>query len=239
VTRTPRPDRTQVIAHRGASGYRPQNTVSAYQLAVEQRADRIEIDLHHSRDGAIIIRHDEELQSLGGRGDIVEMDLAEIASLDGGGGQKIPTLDEVLDQFGAAIPFNLEIKAGERGAYAGLEAATLAAVEGRGLLGSTLFSSFDDGVLQRLRALNDKVRLAVLVSPRAAERPLQRADAVGAEAVNPWLGLAEPDFVDAIHAEGLAVYVYTVNKVEDMQRMIDRGVDGMFTNFPDRLRELL
>lgn len=234
-----RPDRTQVIAHRGASGYRPQNTAAAYKLAVEQNADMIEIDLHRSRDGAIIIRHDEELQSLGGSGDIVEMDLAEIEQLDCGAGEKIPTLDEVLDQFGTAMPFNLEIKSGERGAYPDLEADALAAVERRGLLGSTLFSSFDDGVLARLRSQSDKARLAVLVSPRAADRPLERAAAVGAEAVNPWLGLADPELVDAVHAAGLAVYVYTVNKVEDMQRMIVRGVDGMFTNFPDRLRDLL
>ncbi len=239
MSRAARPDRTQVIAHRGASGYRPQNTAAAYALAVEQRADMIEIDLHRSRDGAIIIRHDEELQSLGGRGDIVEMDLAEIEALDGGEGQKIPTLDEALDQFGAALPFNLELKCGARGAYAGLEAATLAAVESRGLLDSTLFSSFDDGVLARLRSLSDGARLAVLVSPRAQQQPLARAAAVGAEAINPWLGLAEADFVDAIHDEGLLVYVYTVNKVEDMQRMIERGVDGMFTNFPDRLLGLL
>jgi glycerophosphoryl diester phosphodiesterase len=239
VSRAARPDRTVVIAHRGASGYRPQNTTAAYELAVEQRADMIEIDLHRSRDGAIVIRHDEELQSLGGRGDIVEMDLSEIETLDGGGGQKIPTLDEVLDRFGTALPFNLELKCGERGAYPGLEAATLAAVEKRGLLASTLFSSFDDGVLERLRSLSENARLAVLVSPRAPERSVERAAAVGAEAVNPWLGMAEPDLVDAIHAEGLAVYVYTVNKVEDMRQMVERGVDGMFTNFPDRLLALL
>ncbi|MGE4608123.1 MAG: glycerophosphodiester phosphodiesterase family protein, partial [Myxococcota bacterium] len=154
-----RPDRTQVIAHRGASGYRPQNTLAAYELAVEQRADMIEIDLHRSRDGAIVIRHDEELQSLGGRGDIVEMDLAEIETLDGGQGEKIPTLDEVLDQFGTEMPFNLELKCGERGAYPDLEADTLAAVERRGLLGSTLFSSFDDGVLARLRSQSERARL--------------------------------------------------------------------------------
>jgi len=234
-----RPDRTLVIAHRGASGYRPQNTLSAYELAVEQRADMIEIDLHRSRDGAIIIRHDEELQSLGGRGDIAEMDLAEIAVLDGGDGQRIPTLDAVLDRFGPTIPFNLELKCADGGAYPDLEAETFAAVERRGLLGVTLFSSFDDGVLARLRSLSERVRLAVLVSARAPERPLARAAAVGAEAVNPWLGLAAPEWVDAAHADGLAVYVYTVNEADDMKRMIDRGVDGMFTNFPDRLRELV
>ena len=96
------------------------------------------------------------------------------------------------------MPFNLEIKCGERGAYPDLEADALAAVERRGLMGSTLFSSFDDGVLARLRSQSDKARLAVLVSPRAAERPLERAAAVGAEAVNPWLGLAEPELVTRI-----------------------------------------
>lgn len=234
-----RPDRPQVIAHRGSSGYRPENTVAAYELAVEQSADMIEVDLHLSRDGAIVIRHDEELRSVGGRGDIGDMDLAEIEALDGGDGQRIPTLEAVLDRFGSRVPFNLEIKSTDAGAYRELEARALAAVESRGLLDSTLFSSFDDGVLGRLRSLSAAARLAVLVSPRARGRVLERAREVGAEAVNPWLGLAEPELVDSAHAEGLAVYVYTVNELADMRRLLSIEVDGMFTNYPDLLRKLI
>ena len=186
-----RPKHPLVIAHRGASGHRPENTLAAFTLAVEQRADMIETDLHRSRDAAIVIRHDGELASLGGEGGIADSRLADIQRLDAGDGQMIPTLDEVLDRFGQTIPFNLEIKTGPDGAYPELEADALAAVECRDLLGSTLFSSFDDGVLQRLRALSPKARLAVLVSPRRPKRAIERAEAVGAEAINPALGIAD------------------------------------------------
>jgi glycerophosphoryl diester phosphodiesterase len=234
-----RPDRPLVIAHRGSSGYRPENTFSAFELAVEQRADMIETDLHRSRDGATVIRHDEELASLGGSADIGDSDLAAIETLDAGDGQPVPTLDAMLDRFGPQIPFNLEIKRGPHGPYPGLEAVALKAVVERGLIDSTLFSSFDDQVLSTLRDGNDEARLAVLVSPRAPKRPFQRVNAVGAEALNPWRGLVDAEIVALAHSEGLAVYPYTVNEVDDMRRMLDLGVDGMFTNFPDQLRALL
>ena len=234
-----RPSHPLVIAHRGASGYRPENTAFAFELAVDQRADMIEIDLHRSRDGAIVIRHDENLSSLGCGHEIVATDLAEIRKLDAGDGQTIPTLEEVLDRFGRDIAFNLELKRGSDGCYLGLEAAALEAVESRGLLGSTLFSSFDDEILERLRALSSAARLAVLVSPRRPQRALERARAVGAESINPWHGLAAPALIEDAHADGLAILAYTVNELDDMRRLLNAGVDGLFTNYPDRLRALV
>ena len=228
-----------VIAHRGASGDRPENTLSAFQLAVDQRADMIEIDLHLSRDDAIVVRHDEDLTGLGLKREMRAVDLAQIQSLDAGDGEKIPTLDEVLDRFGSEIAFNLEIKTGSDGAYPDLEAAALRALEDRGLLASTLFSSFCDGVLGRLRALSSRARLAVLVSARRPAGALERARAVGAEALNPWFGLASAPWVEVAHAEGFAVYPYTVDAPAELRRCLDAGVDGLFTNFPNRLRELL
>ena len=228
-----------VIAHRGASGHRPENTLSAFQLAVDQRADMIEIDLHLSRDDAIVVRHDEDLASLGLKREIRAADLARIQSLDAGDGEKVPTLDEVLDRFGSEIAFNLEIKTGSDGAYPGLEAAVLRAVEDRGLLASTLFSSFCDGVLGRLRALSSQSRLAVLVSARRPAGALERARAVGAEALNPWFGLANTDLIDVAHAEGFAVYPYAVDALAELRGCLEAGVDGIFTNYPDRLRGLV
>ena len=125
------------------------------------------------------------------------------------------------------------------GAYPGLEAAVLRAVEGRGLLASILFSSFCDDVLGRLRALSSAARLAVLVARRRPQGALERARSVGAEALNPWFGLANADFVAAAHAEGLAVYPYTVDALADMRRCLEAGVDGLFTNHPSRLRKLV
>ncbi len=234
-----RPAGPLVIAHRGASGSRPENTLPAFELAVDQGADMIEIDLHHSRDGVIVVRHDAELRSLGGRADIAQLDWAEIRQLDAGDGQAVPTLDGVLDRFGTRIAFNLELKRSARGEYSGLEGEVLAAVESRGLLAATLFSSFYDGVLERLRALSSRARLAVLVSPRKPRRVLERARRIAAEAVNPWFGLAESPWIEAAHGDGLAVYPYTVDELDDMRRLLTAGVDGLFTNYPERLRALV
>ncbi len=236
-------DRPLVIAHRGASAYRPENTLSAYELAVEQAADMIEIDLHFTSDRAIVISHDADLTNFGATGCIGERTLAEVGELDAAHGfgqpQPVPTLDEVLGKFATRIPFNLEIKWGERGDYPGLEEAALAAVETRGLLHRTLFSSFRDSVLGRLRRLSSDARLAVLVSPSEPERALERAEALAAEAVNPHFVLADGQFIQAAHDADLAVYVYTVDDEEQMRRFLDLGADGLFTNRPDRMRALL
>jgi glycerophosphoryl diester phosphodiesterase len=236
---TLRGGKTLVIAHRGASGYRPENTLAAYELAIEQRADMIEIDLHLTRDGQIVVTHDEELVGLGGRGEIADATYAEVRALDAGQGLRVPSFDEVLAGFGARIPFNLELKQSLRGPYRGLEAETLKRVEARDLLAGTLFSSFYDPVLAELRERAPAARLGVLVSPRAPERWLERAQRFGAEAVNLHVSLATAEAVAAAHRAELAVNVYTVDEPEVMRRLVDVGVDGIFTNFPDRLRALV
>jgi len=231
--------RSLVIAHRGASGYRPENTLNAYALAVEQRADMIEIDLHRTLDDVTVIAHDDDLVRLGGKGRIADCPAVEIRSLDAGDGQVVPTLEEVLDEFGQQIPFNLEIKSGAGSDYAGIEAASLAAVESRDLLDRTLFSSFSDVVLARLRALSPQARIALLVQPRYANQDVERALKLGAEALNPWTGLVDAELIARAHGAGLAVHTFTVNTSDDMRRMLDLGVDGIFTNYPDRLRLLI
>jgi glycerophosphoryl diester phosphodiesterase len=231
--------RPLVIAHRGASGVLPENTLPAYERAVELAADMIEIDLHLTRDGAVVVSHDAELVGLGGRGEIADATLEAVRALDAGGGERVPLLDEVLDRFGSRIPFNLELKCPAEGTYAGLEERALDAVRRRGLLGSTLFSCFEDAVLARLRALEPGARIALLFSPRRAARVLERARELGAEAVNPWVGLVDAALVEAAHAARLAVYPFTVDEPEAMRRLLALGVDGLFTNFPDRMRLLL
>ena len=230
--------RPLVIAHRGSSGERPENTLPAYALAVDQRADMIEIDLHRTRDGVIVIAHDECLPGLPGGREIGECTLADVRAL-ADGDRRVPTLDEVLDAFGQRIPFNLELKASRRVAYPGIETETLAALAARGLGPTLLFSSFDDGVLGRLREASPDARIGVLVEARAAERWLERCAAVGAEAIHFWKGLATPPAIESAHRAGLAVYVYTVDAPTEMQLLLDRGCDGLFTNFPARMRALV
>jgi len=227
-----------VIAHRGASGERPENTLPAYALAIEQRADMIEIDLHRTRDGRVVVTHDDRLPGLPGEGWVGDATLDEVRALERGAA-RVPELGEVLDAFGARIPFNLEIKRGRAGAYPGLEAAVLAALADRGLADTILFSSFEDEVLARLRAAERRARIGVLVSGRAPSGWPARCAAVGAEAVHFWRGLATREAVEAAHDRGLAVYAYTVDAEEEMVDLLDRGCDGLFTNFPARMRGLV
>jgi glycerophosphoryl diester phosphodiesterase len=236
--------RPLVIAHRGASGERPENTSSAYALAIAQAADMIEIDLHLTRDGVVVVHHDASLERLGETGEIGGRTAAELALLDAAPGSEafehIPTLLDVLDGFADRVEFNLEIKTDASGRpYPGLEERVLAAVEERALLPRMLFSSFSDRVLARLRALSPGARIAVLVSPRARWRMLARARRVEAEAVNPHVGLVTADLVRRIHAAGRKVFPYTEDDPLGMARLLDLGVDGIFTNHPARLRRLI
>jgi len=228
--------RPQVIAHRGASASRPENTLAAYALAVEQRADMIEIDLHTTRDGHIVIRHDEHLEGVGCLG---EATLEQVRQVDAGQGQHVPTLTEVLDAFGEQISFNLELKQGGQGPYAGMEQAALRCVAAHGLQEGTLFSSFFDPILKTLRSLSATVRVALLLSRRFPQGWVARARSVGAEALNPAAPLVDGELVEAAHGEGLRVLPFTVDAPDEMRRMLDLGVDGIFTNYPERLRRIV
>lgn len=239
MSRTLHGEPALVIAHRGASGYRPENTLPAFELAVAQRADMIETDLHRTRDRAIVVAHDEELVGLGGRGEIADATLAEVRALDAGQGARVPTLDELLDGFGGRIPFNLELKRGTRAEYEDLEADALGAVRERELLGRTLFSSFYDPVLARLRRSEPAARVGLLISRRYPQDWLARARALAAEAINPEACLVDGRLVDEAHAAGLRVLVFTVNEADEMARLLGLGVDGLFTNYPDRMRALV
>jgi glycerophosphoryl diester phosphodiesterase len=235
--------RPLVIAHRGASGERPENTLSAFERALELHADMIETDLHLTRDGVVVIHHDASLARLGARGEIRDHTAAELATLDAARGQgpveRVPTLLDLLDRYGERMQFNLELKVGESAPYDGIEAKVLAEVEARGLLPRMLLSCFEDEVLRRLRAASAQARLAVLVSARKPAQVLERAARVGAEALNPHISLVDRRFVEAAHAADLRVYPYTANEEREMARLLDCGVDGVITNYPDRLRRLV
>lgn len=211
----------------------------AFELAVEQGADMIETDLHTTSDGIVAISHDATLEHIGGEGEVADKTLAELRELDAGQGERVPTLDEVMDRFASQIPFNLELKIGTEHHYRDMEQAALDAARSRGVFEQTLYSSFYDGVLHRLRELDADARIAVLVDYKHPERMFERAADFGAEAINPFFGLVDAEFMARARGEGLAVYPYTVDKLDWMERLLDLGVDGLFTNRPDRMRELL
>lgn len=228
-----------VIAHRGASGHRPENTSPAFALAIEQRADMIETDLHLTADDEVVLTHDATLGHLGAEGEVADLRFAELRQLDAGEGESVPGLEETLDAYGKRIPWNLEIKKPGEGYYAGIEAKALAAATSRGLLADTLFSCFWDPVLARLREQSPEARLALLLDPRYPQEPIERARRLGAEAINPHFSMIDADLLAAAHDAGLAVYSYTVDGADEIRRLVELGVDGLFTNHPDRMRAIV
>jgi glycerophosphoryl diester phosphodiesterase len=227
----------EVIAHRGASGTCPENTLPAFRRAVEVGASMVELDVQLTRDGHPIVIHDWTLErTTSGRGPVRRHTRAEIATLDAGrwfapgfAGTRVPGLDEVL----AAVPIriNVELKAAGDD---GLERRVLETVEEAGALGRVVFSSFDPSSLERLRALSAEAELAVLWAGRTIARALALADRVGARSVHLRKGARAAAAIAAGHAAGLAMRVWTVNSPADFTRLTDAGADGVFTDYPER-----
>ncbi|MCW5892102.1 MAG: glycerophosphodiester phosphodiesterase [bacterium] len=227
----------EIIAHRGASGTRPENTLPAFLRAVELDAHMIELDVQLSADGAVIVLHDDTLdRTTSGLGPACARTAEVIAGLDAGAwfapafaGTRVPTLAQVL--AAVPIPLNVELKPGSDD---GLEARTLAVVREAGALGRVVFSSFDGARLGRLRALAPDAELAVLWSRTDVSGAIARARGVGARALHIRNGSRAPIGVTAGRAAGLAVRVWTVNDPRDLPPLARAGVAGIFTDFPER-----
>ena len=233
------------IAHRGASALAPENTMAAFERAVELGADAIELDLHLSRDGELVVIHDDTLdRTTDGNGPVHERDLEERKRLDAGrwfgedfAGQRIPTLMEALDRFAGKVPLALEVKAGSA-FFPGIEEKVVSALRRHSAIGQTAVASFDHYALQRLKEIEPTLRTAALlvgrpVSISALAGPV-KADGVALEA-----SLVTKTEVEACRAAGLQLVVWVVNEPAQMRHFIELGVDGIITDRPDLLRMAL
>jgi glycerophosphoryl diester phosphodiesterase len=226
-----------VIAHRGASGTCPENTLVAFARAAALGAHMIELDVQLTSDGEVVVMHDWTLErTTDGAGAVRERTLAEIRRLDAGAwfgpafrGTRVPTLAEVL--AAVALPVNIELKPVGND---GLEARALAVVESAGALARVVFSSFDAGALERVRALTARATLAVLWDAGPVSEAVARARRVGARALHLRKELTTPDALAMANAAGLPVRAWTVNELGEMDRLVAAGVEGVFTDFPER-----
>ncbi len=230
-----------VLAHRGASGYAPENTMTAFLLAKRLGADGIELDVHLTADGVVVVCHDSDVaRTTNGEGIIEKMTYAELLELDFGypdmfgkkfEDTKISTLEEVLDAFiPAGMIVNVELKATSEG----IVEKVLAIEEKYRATGLVLFSSFKHDYLRELKRL----------SPDSAVAPLYWTDddfvntgtSLGAVALHPaWNCLTEAeDYCKKAHEAGLKVHPYTPNKPSDLEALMRLGADAVITNYPDR-----
>ena len=233
----PAPATPLVIAHRGASGTCPENTLVAFMRAAALGAHMIELDVQLTRDGQVVVIHDWTLErTTDGTGAVRERSLAEIQRLDAGNwfassfrGTRIPTLAEVL--AAVELRVNVELKpVGDDG----LELRALAVIESAGALDRVVFSSFEAGALERLRARSAAATVAVLWDRGPVTEAVTRAERVGARALHLRKDGVTADAVRAAAAAGLPVRAWTVNERGEFDRLLATGVEGVFTDFPER-----
>ena len=222
------------IGHRGACGYEPENTLRSFRKALELDVDMIELDVHRCRSGDLVIIHDNRVdRTTNGRGYVSEMELEELRSLDAGKGEKIPILREVLDMIGGRVAVNIELK-GEGTAKPVFDMIEHYVREQNWSYDDFMVSSFNHYELLEFVEMNSSVRIGALMEGI----PLgyaEFAERLRANAVSTSLEFVNRDFIDDIHKRGMKVFVYTVNEPEDIERMRSLGVDGVFTNYPNRI----
>jgi len=226
-----------VIAHRGASGTCPENTLAAFRRAEALGAGMIELDVQLTRDGAVVVMHDWTLErTTDGAGAVRDRTLAELRVLDAGAwfapafrGERVPTLAEVL--AAVRLPVNVELKpVGDDG----LVERVLAVVDAAGAGARVVFSSFDASSLVRLRDRASGARIGVLWEDAPIDEALRLAERVGARTLHVRKDAITEAVVVAARAAGLGVLGWTVNDPRDCDRLDAAGVDGVFTDFPER-----
>ena len=236
----------QIIAHRGASAIAPENTMAAFEAAILLGADGIELDVHQTKDGVLVVMHDETVdRTTQGRGRIVDMTYDEIALLDAGYrhssayiGEKVPKLSDVLERLQTThLQLNIELKT-DQIHYEGIEASALSLVKAIGMFEKTIFSSFYHPSLKVLQAIDSHVQTAMLC-PLYHPVQAKEAKAFGAQAIHPDARLIHQAYCEAANHEGILLRPYTVDEPHHIQALYALHVDAVITNKPDIARQAI
>ncbi|MBI4528871.1 MAG: glycerophosphodiester phosphodiesterase [Deltaproteobacteria bacterium] len=213
----------------------------AIEKAIEAGVDMIELDCQLTKDGHVVVFHDERLaRTTGVKGFVRGKSLNQLRKLDIGGwfkksftGQRILTLEEVMEILGGAVDLNLELKSFPKGLL-GIELKLLFILSHYDYLERTVFSSFDYRSLRRVRELAPDSRIGVLYGSGTEENPFQLAREIGAYSVHLQKEVATPNLLERARQIGLKSFVWTVNEVADMEDFLARGVDGIISDFPEK-----
>lgn len=232
---------TQVWGHRGASGYAPENTLDSFALALEQGADGVELDVQLTKDGELVVIHDERIDRTGsGTGFVRDFTLAELKKMEfnrtipGYKAVTIPTLKEVYELFqGNRKKINVEIKTGIF-FYAGIEDRVLELTARMSMENQVIYSSFNHQTMVNMKRLNPQAVCGLLYS----DGHLNMDDyclSLGMDALHPALyNLQYEGFRESCRRKQIPLHVWTVNEPEHMKLMYDMQVEAIITNYPDR-----
>lgn len=222
------------IGHRGAKGYEPENTLVSFQKALDFHVDGIELDVHLSADGEIIVIHDETIdRTTNGKGFVNGLSLQELKAFLIDGKHEIPTLEEVFDLTNQKCFINIELKSHDTTD----KVVTLIEkyVNKRGWkYDHFLVSSFDWIALQQVTSLNDKIGVGVLTETDL-ELALAFAKTIQAKSIHPYFHLLTIENTAHIQEKGFQVFPWTINELEDIQKIKTYNVNGIITDFTDRI----
>ncbi len=240
--------RPLVITHRGANKYAPQNTLPAFERAVEIGTDGFETDVHITKDGEIAICHNYTIDETStGKGKIAEMTLSQLKKFDFGSyfskkfeGTEMPTLDEFLSfvETTDIEILNIEIKSPKEN-ETGIVKKTIEKVKEHGLFDKLLISSFDPDLLVEAKMIDINCKTGFLYSPKSPTTPkmcwraVEYAKSIGCDALHPYFLFVTEKYVKEAHAAGIKVNPWTVNMPEAIDKMLRLGVDGIITDLPD------
>lgn len=240
--------RLTIFAHRGASAYAPENTIAAFELAVRQNADAIELDVKLTADGHVIVIHDQSVgRTTNGEGQVNQMTLKEISVLDAGSHfdpkyhcEHVPSLNDVLESLGKSIFINIELT-NYASPFDDLPNKVADQVLKHAVSDHILFSSFNPIALIRIKRLLPSIPIALLCLPGVggAWARSQIGHILRYQALHPEKRDVTQHLVDRVHNYGCRLNTYTVNQSEDIQRMIYLDVDGIFTDDPILARDIL
>jgi glycerophosphoryl diester phosphodiesterase len=234
----------RLIAHRGASGLAPENTLASFRLALELGAEAVEFDVHQAADKELVVIHDESLRRTAGRPEqIRDLSWQELCRFDVGSwfdrrfaAERIPRLGEVMDLVGKRAEVHLELKRGSA-YYPGIEGRVVEFLRRRRTLQTCVVSSFDHQALRAVRALEPKARLGYLLDDAPIETVWEDAKELAVESLHMSLRQVTAARVAGGHRRRLQVLVYTVDEPAEARRLRKMGVDGVFTNFPRLLEK--
>ncbi len=226
-----------VFGHQGAPGYAPENTLLSFEEAIRRGTDWIELDVHWVNDELLVI-HDYRLdRTTNGHGIIYKQALEYIRSLDAGQGEKIPFLHEVFDKINRRVGINIELKSD--GTARSVMALVDHYIQKYGWsIDDFMISSFNHFELKTVREINPDIKIGILLYgvPLDFDAIMQL---IRPNSINISIDFISQDIVNIIHEKGLQVFVYTVNFTDEIQWMIDLNVDGVFTDYPDRVKAIL
>lgn len=229
------------IAHRGASAHEHENTIAAIDKAIALQADMVEFDLRCTSDGAIVLFHDSYMADRSGRKKPVSHTTFEDLSLFAGTkGFEIPTLDQVLREFGDKIAMDIEIKIG------GFEEEIVRLMRVRRLAFEPMIASFKPHILKRIRKLDSSVKTGLIIGSKRFETinmmaaPLLQGilSRLEYDSIHLHRSLGSPRLIESLKAAGFEVYIWTVNDVDEARGLLNLGVDGIISDYPDMLYAL-